>query len=419
MKQTLWNRNFTIITLGTLISAIGGVAMSLALSLVVFDETSSTWLSGLFAAASLLPGMTLPFLLAPVIDRCNRKHVIVALDYLSGLLYLLFLWYIRRAGFQYEAYVLFSFVGGCISAVYSLAYDCWYPDLIPAGMEQKGYAVSSLIYPLTTTLITPVAAVVYSHWGVEVIFLAEGVLLLTAATFEAFITWTHTPQTQAAQSLRQRLRAYGRDMTEGFRYLRKEKGIRNIYAYMTVTNAAGNGNYLMAMAHFQSSSVLTTAMYALLTSAETIGRTVGAAVHYLFKIPRQRRYWLTVRVYMLYELCDGALLFLTYPVMLVLKFLCGFLGVNTATLRTAAVQRYLPPDMRARVNGLFNVLVSMGMLAVQLLSGALGEIWPYRYVALGFAAFSFGCIFFLIVRNRAEVRRIYEYEPAGGVQRRQ
>ena len=50
-KPTLWTKNFTIITLGTMISARGGVAMNLGLSLVVFDQTQSTWLSGLFAAA--------------------------------------------------------------------------------------------------------------------------------------------------------------------------------------------------------------------------------------------------------------------------------------------------------------------------------------------------------------------------------
>lgn len=411
LKQTLWTKNFTIITLGTLISAIGGTAMNLALSLVVFDETSSTWLSGLFAAASLLPGMTLPFFLAPILDRCNRKHVIVGLDYANGALYLLFLAYIHRAGFQYGAYVLFSFVGGCIGAVYSLTYECWYPDLIPSGMQQKGYAVSSLIYPLTTTLVTPVAAVIYSRWGVEVIFLLQGILLLIAATFEAMIRWRPAPREPVPQeALGKRLRAYGHDLTEGVRYLRKEKGIRNIYAYMTVTNATGNGNYLMTMAHFQSSSVLTTTMYSLLTSAETIGRALGAAFHYAVKIPEKRRYWLTVRVYMLYELFDGLLLFVAYPVMLAFRFVCGFLGVNTATLRTAAVQSYLPQDMRARVNGLFNVLVSMGILAVQLLAGALGEVFPYRFVALGFACFSFLCALFFIVRNREDVRKIYEYQ---------
>jgi len=183
-----------------------------------------------------------------------------------------------------------------------------------------------------------------------------------------------------------------------------------MYTDMTITNATGNANLLMVMAHFQSSNVLTATMYSLLTSAETIGRAVGAVFHYLFKIPRNRRYWLTVRVYMLYEICDGILLFLAYPVMLVLRFLCGFLGTNTATLREAATQSYLPQDMRARVNGLFNVLISMGIVVVQMLAGALGEIFPYRYVALGFSLVAFVCILIFIVRNKENVRKIYEYE---------
>lgn len=411
MRQLLWTRNFTIITLGTLISAIGGTAMNLALSLVVFDQTASTWLSGIFAAASLLPGMTLPLFLAPVLDRCNRKRVIVGLDYLMGTLYLVFLLVIRRIGFQYGAYVAFSFVGGCIGAVYSLTYECWYPDLIPRGMEQKGYAVSSMIYPLTTTLVTPWAALVYSRWGVEVIFLAEGVLLLTAASFEACIRWKPAPREPAVRRpVLQRAGQYLHDMTEGFRYLKREAGIRNIYSYMALTNAAGNGSHLMIMAHFQSSSALTTTMYSLLTSAETIGRAVGAAVHYVFRIPRNQRYRLTVWVYVIYEICDGTLLFLVYPVMLVLRFLCGFLGVNTATLRSAAVQSYLPPDMRARVNGLIGVIMSMAVLAVQLLAGALGELLPYRYVTLLFAGTSFLGILWFIIGHREAVQKIYEFE---------
>lgn len=410
MKQTLWTKNFTIITLGTLISAIGGVAMQLALTLVVFDETESTLLSGLFAAASMVPGMTLPILLAPLIDRCNRKRMIVSLDYINAAIYMLIFLYIRAHGFQYGAYILFSFICGSIGAVYSITYSSWYPDLIPVGFEQKGYSVSSFIYPITTTLVTPLAAIAYSRWGVEYIILAEGVLLAVAATFESFIKWKHTPVERKQESLRERAKAYFYDMTESFRYLKQEKGIRNMYIYMTITNAAGNGNSLMTMAHFQSSNILTTTMYSLLTSAETIGRTVGAVVHYLFKIPRNRRYWLTVRVYMLYEICDGVLLFLAYPVMLVLRFLCGFLGVNTATLREAATQSYLPQDMRARINGLFHVLMNMGMLLVQLLAGALGEMFSYRYVALGFASVAFSCILIFIVRNKKDVRKIYEYE---------
>lgn len=404
-KKTLWTKNFTIISLGTLISAVGGVAMNLGLSLVVFDRTQSTWLTGFFAAVSMIPGITLPILLGPAIDHANRKHMIVALDALSGVCYLAFLAYIRAYGFVYGAYVAFSLILGCIGSVYSLAYQSLYPDMIPEGFAQQGYAISGMIYPLATTLVTPLAALVYERCGVETIFLLEGALLLTAAAFESQID--HCPEKRkGAQSLRE----YGQDILEGFRYLKREKGMRSIYSYMMITNAAGNGVGLMAMSHFQTSSVLTTAMYGLLTSAETLGRLIGSAVHYLFKIPEEKRYALTVRVYMIYEACDGLMLFMAYPVMLVLRFICGFLGSQTAALRSAAVQNYLPQDMRARVYGLFDVLASLGMMTVQMGVGVLGEMMAYRYVALLMAAFSFAASLLLIVRNKRDVEPIYNWK---------
>lgn len=401
-EKTLWTKNFTIITLGTLVSSIGGVAMNLGLSLIVFDQTQSTWLSGVFAAISMLPGLVLPILLGPVVDRVNRKRIIVSLDAFSGVWYLAFLWYIHCYGFVYNAYLVFSFVIGCIGAVYNLAYECLYPDLIPEGFAQKGYAVSGAIYPLATTLVTPLAALVYGRWGVESLILAEGCLLLVAAAFESQIDYVHERK-QDAQTFAQ----YRADLLEGFRYLKHEKGVRSIYLYMTMSGASANGAGMMALAHFQSSSVLTTAMYGLLSSAETIGRLIGSAVHYLFKIPEEKRYALTVRVYMLYDLCDGVMLFLSYPLMLAVRFLCGFLGSQTAAIRAAAVQNYLPSDIRARVNGLFSVLVSIGMLLVQLGAGALGEVLPYSVVALLFAAFTLSMVLLLIVRNRRHVEPVY------------
>ena len=170
-KKSVWSWNFTIITLGTLVSAIGGAGITLGLSLVVFDQTQSTFLSGLYAAISLLPGITLPVLFGPLVDRANRKHMIVGLDFVNGLVYLAFMAFIRRAGFSYAAYLLFSLVTGCIGQVYTLAYMSLYPDMIPEGMEQKGYAVSGMIYPIASTIVTPIAALLYANWGIEVLFL--------------------------------------------------------------------------------------------------------------------------------------------------------------------------------------------------------------------------------------------------------
>lgn len=405
-KKTVWSWNFTIITLGTLVSAIGGAGITLGLSLVVFDQTQSTLLSGIYTAISLIPGITLPVLFGPLVDRANRKHIIVGLDALNGLIYLSFMAYIDQTGFSYRAYVLFNLITGCIWQVYNLAYLSLYPDLIPEGMEQKAYAVSGMVYPIASTIVTPIAAILYATWGIEILFLIVGVSLLIAAAFESRIRYTYTREETGDRG---GLRQYVNDMLEGFRYLKREKGIRSIYSYMKITNATGNANGKMVMAHFQTSSVLTTAMYGLLTSAETIGRLVGSAVHYLFNIPEEKRYALTVRVYMIYEMCDGIMLFVAYPVMLVLRFTCGFLGSQTAAIRSAAVQKYLPSDIRARVNGLFSVMASLGVMVTQLLVGALGEVLPYRWVAAMFAGFSFAAILVLIVRNKEHVEPIYNY----------
>ena len=165
MRQTLWTKNFTIITLGTVISAIGGVAMSFALGFVVFDTTGSTLATALFTAVSALPRVLLPVLLSPYLDNFRRKPVIVGLDYLLGAIYLLVGWYLAGHTFGLGLYTAVSLVANTIGAVYSLAYTSLYPNLIPQGFAQKGYTVSGMLYPTVTVVMTPVASVLYDQVG--------------------------------------------------------------------------------------------------------------------------------------------------------------------------------------------------------------------------------------------------------------
>lgn len=403
MKKTLWTKNFTIITTGTIISCIGGVAMNLALGLVVFDNTSSALLTGLYQASIMIPSILLPILIAPYMDSHKRKPFIYGLDGLLGCLYLTFALYLMKHDFSYLLYMLFGFVTNGISSVYSTAYSAFYPDLIPEGFMQKGYSVSSLIYPTVTVITAPLSTMIYINFGIPVLFLIVGILLLTAATFESQIKIIE----KQASTQRFSFSEYKQQIIEGFTYMKKEKGLRNIYSYMAITNACGTGTDLMTMTYFQTAPGLTTTMYALLTSAVTFGRMIGGLVHYAIKIPQKKRYPLTVFVYRIYQIIDGIFLFLPYPIMLVLRSCCGFLGVNSATLRETAVQSYLPPQMRARVNSLLNVAINALILVAQLLVGILGEFLPYRIVVVICSAFGFICIQLLVVNNRKDIEPLY------------
>ena len=334
MKKTLWTKNFTIITLGTVISAIGGVAMGFALSFVVFDNTGSTLMMALFAAASSLPGILLPVLLSPYLDNFRRKPVIVGLDYLSAVIYLLFGLYLLKHEFNLPLYLLFSLLCGSIGSVYNLAYDSLYPNLIPEGFAQKGYTVSGMLYPTVTMVMTPVASILYTRLGLGVLCLGEGLLLAAAASVETQIKVEEHTKPGGKFSFGD----YLGDFKEGFRYLKKEKGLLRIYGYMPITQGISQATEPLIRAWFRTAPGLNLTMYALFTTAEFIGRTAGGLIHYKVEIPPEKRFSLAYLVYVTYNIMDTVLLWLGFPLMLVNRGICGFLGINSATLRASSVQ---------------------------------------------------------------------------------
>lgn len=403
MKNTLWTKNFTIITLGTVISAIGGVAMGFALSFVVFDNTGSTLMMALFAAASSLPGIILPVLLSPYLDNFRRKPVIVGLDYLSAVIYLLFGLYLLKHTFSLPLYLLFSLACGSIGSVYNLAYESLYPNLIPEGFAQKGYTVSGMLYPTVTMVMTPVASILYTRLGLGVLCIGEGLLLAAAASVETQIRVEEHTKPGGKFSFSD----YIGDFKEGFRYLKKEKGLLRIYGYMPITQGISQATEPLIRAWFRTAPGLNLTMYALFTTAEFIGRSIGGLVHYKFEIPPEKRFSLAYLVYVTYNIMDTVLLWLGFPLMLVNRGICGFLGINSATLRASSVQNYLPDNMRAKVNAVFNMLYALVPTLLTLAVGALGEMMDYRLcVTLVSAAGLLPC-YLIMWRGREDVKKVY------------
>ena len=86
-KQTLWTRNFKLATSGMVISALAGVGLNIALSVVVFEETQSTLLNSIYLAASFLPNFVLPLVIGPYIDRHNPLKILVRNEIILALLF--------------------------------------------------------------------------------------------------------------------------------------------------------------------------------------------------------------------------------------------------------------------------------------------------------------------------------------------
>lgn len=406
----LWNRNFSLVILASTMGTIGGIAGGFALAFLVFDETGSTLASALILAIQLLPFLFIPIVIAPIMDRLPRKTFLVMGDVANSfLIFGMGLW-LLFFDFSYIGYLALSLLLACLGSVDELAFTSIYPELIPKGAEQKGYAVSSMLYPVLTVIMTPFAAVLLDTFGVAWILIAQGGLSLLAAITESFI---RLDETERHDSETYSLQAWASDIREVVQYLKKERGLLGLYEYMAVSNGVATGYSPLLIAFFRTFPGFTAAMYAAFSVVEFIGRSIGSALQYRIKIPDKKKFGFVFFVYQTYSAMDMCLLWLPYPLMLLNRGICGFLGSNSAIIREAAVQRYIPERLRSRVNAFQGVLVTAGCSAFSLVMGVLGEILDYRWCITIGGTFTLLAGFVLILVRQKEVRRLYELDNGG------
>lgn len=405
MKKTLWSRDFTLLTVATVFGAAGAIAGEFALSFLVFDETGSTFASALCLAIQFVPGFIIPLFAAPWLDRLPRKPFLVGGDALNGIIYLLMGVYLLYHPFSYTGYLAISLILSSLGSFDSLAYQSIYPNLIPKGMESKGYSVSAMLFPVLMVIMMPIAAVLMDVLGVANILLLQGCLSICAALIENRI---HLKEENRMNGERFSFKTWKKDIAESVAYFKKERGLCSLFSYCAVSGGIAQGYSPLLIAFFRTAPGFTSAMYAMFSVAEFIGRSIGGAVHYNIKIPNRKKFGFTVFVYSLYAIMDMCLLWITYPFMLVNRAVCGFLGVNSATLREQAVQGYIPDEMRARVNA-FNEILSLAASSILILViGVLGELFDYRlcFTLCGIAEIT--AMLLTVYRGRREVRKIYE-----------
>lgn len=404
MKEKLWNKNFTRIIIATTLGAAGGVAGNFALSFLVFAETNSTFAAALTVALAFVPAFIIPFFAAPWMDRFPRKPFLVGGDLLNGICYAAAGFYLLNFEFTYIGYLGFSLLVSCLQTFDELAYNSIYPKLIPEGMEQKGYSVLGTLYPVLRVLMMPVAAVLYDTVGVGMMLVMQGALSMLAALIESGIKIDEKVRLEEESYT---LSMWKNDIAEAAKYLKKEKGLRSIYSYMAYTNGIGNAYSPLLVAFFSTAAGMTAAMYSLFSAAEFIGRTIGGAFCYRVTIKPEKRFSFAFFVYVVYETMDMILLWIPYPFMLVNRGICGFLGINSATMRQAAVQTYIPDELRSRINAFENMLYFAVSAVLGLLVGALGEILDYRVCVTICGVSTMLVCFLTIWKNRGEVSLVY------------
>lgn len=403
----LWTKNFKILIIGMFLSAIGGVGLNIALGLVVFDQTQSTLLSGLFVALSTIPSLVLPLVVGPYIDRKHPLKVLLKNETILLFVYLSCGILIQWNGFSYGLYLTLTLLISCLSIISQLASESIVPQVIQPDNYPRGYAVISMIYPLCSVLVTPVALYIYQHYGISMLFYIYTALSLLDILLERNITTEFSFINEGVLTAKQ----MGKDLMEGFRYLKADRALVSVFLFFVLVMIA-NGYSVIVYPFFDASPVLTAQNYAWMMSVSSAGYLCGGILHYFIEIKAANRFRVALVVYLIFVFLDGVFFFVPFMWMCGIRFVLGILGINSANIRTSAVQGRVKANYRAKVNGFFSILMAISTIVGQLLVGMLGEVLPYAWImVLLQGIYLFGILWF-IVPKRNKVRELYT-DPLG------
>ncbi len=401
----LWTRDFTILTLGSVVSLLGNAMSGFAMSLLVLDLTGSTLLFALYNMLSMLPHSLAPLLAGPLLDRYSRRKTIYTLDFITAGLFLAMALILSAGKPRFAVLAGANLALGAIGGVYTVAYDSFYPLLISEGNFQKAYSVSAALENLAFVMV-PVATLVYKAFGIVPLFAANAFTYLIAAVLETRIRAEERYTTRQDRA-EKGLRAYAADFREGMLYLWGEKGLLAVAAYFFFSFLNSGMCEVVTLPYFRGAFENGEYVYMLTWGASVAARFMGGGFHYFARLPAERKFGIAFAVYLIISVLEGAYLFFRPAVMAVMVFFVGLLGVTSYNIRISTTQSYVPDEKKGRFNGAFNTMSMVGILLGQALGGGLSTVTDERTIVVIANVLTLAAALVFIGGGKRHVEKIY------------
>lgn len=215
-----YQRNFALLLTGFLVSNLGTGIFNFAVSLYVLGLTGSAQAFSTVLMFGIIPRIFVNVFAATLVDKYDRKTIVVLFDFLSGLTVLGFMFFLGNKAHIIQILVCCNMLLGAIMAMYNLGVAASLPNLVrPNEVVRINGAMQSI--GATLAIIGPIiGAVAYKAVGIEMIFLLNGISFILAAGAECFLQfYKHEEPVEEGKT-------YWQNLAEGFNYIRGERVLR-------------------------------------------------------------------------------------------------------------------------------------------------------------------------------------------------
>jgi MFS family permease len=369
----LRHRAFARFWTGAFVSNVGTWMETVAVGILVTEQTDQAGWAGLVAAAGFAPGAVLGPLGGAIADRFSRKRVLLATTAVQTVLATMLFALALGGEPEPVLVVLIVFGTGCANAIGFPSYQSILPDLVPAedlvgavGLSSAQWNLGRIVGPSLAGLVITLGG---DRWGYSLAFAVNALSLFAVIVVVAML--------DLPQRALQRGESILRSIRAGFAYSWREPGLRTIVSYMAINSLlaapfialtapmalkvldAGEGGASALVVAQGAGAVLMALSIGSLTKAYSARRVLEGVL------------WMLPVALVAYALSP------TIVVAVVLIFVVGGLYMGALSCFTSTAQLRAPAELRGRVMSVLNVLLGglypIGSLTQGWLSDRIGQ----------------------------------------------
>ena len=376
MARKLWNKDFVLLLQGNAVSTIGDLMYSVAIGYWVYEQTGSSGLMGVMSAISMFVTMILSPFTGSIVDKCNRKWVLVGMDVMQGVVMLVIGVLAWFGKLNVPGVLIAAFLAALGSVFYSPAASTLMIDIIPHDDMTRGQSIFSGSNALISMVGTAFSGVMVAFFGVPLIVILNGLSNLYSAVTELFI---HVPRT-VQQGTQVTVKGILRDSGEAVRSILSDRFLKLFVPSALILNLLGAGPLTLALP-FCMEKGFTVDMYGYLMAIYTAASLVCVILLGIVKLSPKISYWVMAVGF------TGSVLFfgLTYlsrqfVPLCVMAFLASFTNCAGNTVFNATLMLALPEENRGAILGFIQSASVGGTALSAVIYGVLGDVFPLYLV---------------------------------------
>jgi MFS family permease len=374
-------RNIPFLKLWTAqgLSNFGDMLTTTGLALTAYSASHSTLAVGLVFAARALPNLLLGLIAGQLVDRYDRKGLMLMMDLIRALLVASLPFLVTQS---LALILVITFLVSTATVVFNPARSAVLPDILPFDLLQAGNSAVALAERTTEILGYVAAGAIIVLGGVPLVFAIDAMTFLLSAGLILTIRFPDMIPGNQKTSLRQ----IRDDVIVGLRQLRANPALRAIFPFSFFMVASGSAllplMVPLAVDHLHAGNV----GFALLEASLAVGATLGALFSGI--IHTGRRGSLMVIGALGMGVCTVfAGLSPILPVTMIFFVAAGVANMVYIIPMITAIQEVTDSEVRGRVFAARFTLVQVGVLVgIAYAAIATSQFVPAAYVGVAVVA---------------------------------